>query len=667
VKPLSEIIEAKKAAEAELLQRPGVTAVDVGYKYVKGKRTDKLAIRVHVAKKTDAVPPYERIPPEINGIPTDVIENKYVAQVAKAPVNTLLSADTGEYNPLQGGISIGPCRSVGGDVYAGTLGAIVRDRATGATMLLSNFHVMCIDNGWRLGDTMTQPSLIDTGLCPADVVATLQRASLGGQVDCAIAQQNARSALPRIVEIGGVAGVAAAAVGMAVRKRGRTTELTYGSVDGVSGSVSIDYGDGIGTVTLIDQISIAPTTSQNAAFSDHGDSGSVIVNGSNMVVGLLFAGATDGSLTWANPIQSVLNTLAVDLLTSDGIGGYDLESPADLAFAFDYDSSGKADHLALYRPGTGTIWILKNTAGQFSAVYAQGDPGSGIGGYDLKSPADQVFAFDYDSGGKADHLVLYRPGTGTFWILKNTGGQFSAVYAQGDPGSGIGGYDLKSPADRAFSFDYESSGKLDHLVLYRPGTGTIWILKNAAGHFTPVYAQGDPGSGIGGYDLKSPADLAFAFDYDSSGKLDHLALYRPGTGTMWILKNAGGHFTPVYAQGDPGIGIGGYDLKSPADRAFAFDYDNSGKLDHLALYRPGTGTIWILKNTAGNFAPVYAQGSPGNGIGGYDLKSPSDHVIAFDYESIGKNNYLIPYRPGTGTIWIIKNTNGSFAPVYTAP
>ncbi|MGH7512472.1 MAG: hypothetical protein ACREOQ_06055, partial [Gemmatimonadales bacterium] len=50
------------------------------------------------------------------------------------------------------------------------------------------------------------------------------------------------------------------------------------------------------------------------------------------------------------------------------------------------------------------------------------------------------------------------------------------------------------------------------------------------------------------------------------------------------FDSAGGQFSPVYAQGDPGNGIGGYDLASPADRAFAFDYDGSGKLDHLALY-----------------------------------------------------------------------------------
>jgi Zn-dependent metalloprotease len=63
----------------------------------------------------------------------------------------------------------------------------------------------------------------------------------------------------------------------------------------------------------------------------------------------------------------------------------------------------------------------------------------------------------------------------------------------------------------------------------------------------------------------------------------------------WATVGIRLQFSPVYAQGDPGSGIGGYDLRSPADRVFAFDYDGSGKLDHLALYRPGTGTIWILK------------------------------------------------------------------------
>ncbi|CAM6121961.1 unnamed protein product [Calypogeia fissa] len=342
-----------------------------------------------------------------------------------------------------------------------------------------------------------------------------------------------------------------------------------------------------------------------------------------------------------------------------------LKSGLQWIFARDcHLNSRKVNDLALYRPGTGTIWILKNENGVFSPRYAEGDPGTGIGGYNLLSWADRVFAYDYDHSGKVDHIALYRPGTGTIWILKNSNGTFLPVYAQGDPGSGIGGYDLRSAADRAFAYDYDHSGKLDHLALYRPGTGTIWILKNENGVFSPVYAQGDPGYGIGGYDLRSRADRIITYDYDHSGKMDHIVLYRPGTGTIWILKNCYGIFIPVYRQGDPGNGIGGYDLRSPADRIFAYDYDSSGKMDHLALYRPGTGTIWILKNSNGNFSPVYAQGDPGTGIGGYDLLSRADTAFAYDYDGSGKKDHIALYRPGTGTIWILKNDNGVFSRVY---
>ncbi|KAF2254664.1 putative M10A family peptidase [Trematosphaeria pertusa] len=335
-----------------------------------------------------------------------------------------------------------------------------------------------------------------------------------------------------------------------------------------------------------------------------------------------------------------------------GIGGYDLRSPEDRVFAFDYGHSGKLDHLCFYRPGTGTFWIIRNNHnGSFTPVYNQGDPGAGIGGYDLKSRADRAFAFDYDHNGKQDHICLYRPGTGTFWILRNRSGVFEPVYAQGDPGSGIGGFDLKSPADQAFAFDYDHTGKLDHVALYRPGTGTFWILRNRSGVFEAVYAQGAPGNGIGGFDLRSPADRAFAFDYTRSGRKDHVCLYRPGTGTFWILQNGAGVFNAVYAQGDPGHGIGGYDLKAPIDQAFAYDSDK------LVLYRPGKGAVFVLRNNGGSFEKVYAQGDQadqGRGIGGFDLRSGADRAVDFDFESKGRTDHLVFVRPGTGTIWILK-------------
>jgi len=367
----------------------------------------------------------------------------------------------------------------------------------------------------------------------------------------------------------------------------------------------------------------------------------------------------------SSPKPQVLLREFSGVIPPSGIGSYDLLSTDDNVFPFDYDGSGKLDHLVLYRPGSGTIWILKHEEGQFTPVYAVGAPGNGIGGYDLASGNDRVFPFDYDGSGKLDHLVLYRPGSGTIWILKNTKGQFTPVYAAGAPGNGIGGYDLAASNDQVFPFDYDGSGKLDHLVLYRPGSGTIWILRNQGGQFTLVYAAGAPGNGIGGYDLASPSDRIVPFDYDGSGKLDHLVLYRPGSGTIWILKNTKGQFTPVYAAGAPGNGIGGYDLAASNDQVFPFDYDGSGKLDHLVLYRPGSGTIWILRNQNGQFTAVYAASAPGNGIGGYDLASPGDRIVPFDFEGTGKLDHLVLYRPGSGTIWILEHSGSAFSPVYT--
>ncbi|MBA2305565.1 MAG: hypothetical protein H0W08_23430 [Acidobacteria bacterium] len=305
-KPVSEaralgaIIVAKEAVEEDLLQRAGVTGVDVGYKYVGGERTDEIAIRVLVRNKGN-VPKAQQVPATINGIPTDVIERTFE-----------LHADTGRYTPVRGGISIGPCRAIGGFVFTGTLGAIVRDNATGNPMLLSNFHVMCVDNGWAVGDQMAQPSRVDTGSCPGDVVGTLQRAVLSASVDGAVSSLAGRTHSCEIVDIGNVEGTTAATMGMAVRKRGRTTSLTHGTVDSVSLSVNVDYGDGLGTRTLTNQIGLAPNTALNPSFGERGDSGSVVVNAARQVVGLYFAGSSDGTGV-ANPIAAVLSALNISM------------------------------------------------------------------------------------------------------------------------------------------------------------------------------------------------------------------------------------------------------------------------------------------------------------------------------------------------------------------
>jgi hypothetical protein len=77
------------AAVAELdkvrqnwLKRPGVTAVDVGYKIKEGKLTDELAIRVHVKRKLprETLDEHGLFPEHLGRFSVDVIEADYGPQ-----------------------------------------------------------------------------------------------------------------------------------------------------------------------------------------------------------------------------------------------------------------------------------------------------------------------------------------------------------------------------------------------------------------------------------------------------------------------------------------------------------------------------------------------------------------------------------------------------------
>lgn len=307
---LTTIIAQKETSLTSLWKLSGVCGVDVGFKYVKGQRTEEIAIRVLVEHKKKNVPEKQRVPKTIKGIKTDVIERTIVPMVARKPLaEAVPGPDTGKYDPLEGGISIGPDRASGGYVFAGTLGCIVEDQASGEPWLLSNFHVMAVDSAWKPGDLMDQPSRVDGGSA-SDQVGVLTKAILTTQVDGALCTVSGRKTDCSIVDLGEVTGTAGVTLNQPVRKRGRTTLLTYGFVDAINGTVKIDYGDQIGVKTLTDQIGIRSDPDHNAKFSDHGDSGSVVLDAEGHIVGLLFAGSEDG-YTYINQIDQVLSALNI--------------------------------------------------------------------------------------------------------------------------------------------------------------------------------------------------------------------------------------------------------------------------------------------------------------------------------------------------------------------
>lgn len=329
---LEECRRVLREARSELFRKPNVVAVGVGYKTVGGKRTSELALicSVEVKKSKEKLLTGEAIPESIQSIPTDVYPTGVIyAQQTR----------TERHRPAPGGVSIGHYL-----ITAGTLGCLVRKNNT--TFILSNNHVLANSNDAALGDAILQPGPADGGTVQNDTIANLSEfvpiqfgtttipcpigngvasllnglaAAIGSStrlqaaataaaadnlVDCAIAQPiNPGDVINQILEIGTISGVADGTLGMSLKKSGRTTGLTTGSIQQIDVTANVSYGTNK-TATFVDQL-------MAGAMSQGGDSGSAVLNDQNQIVGLLFAGSN--TTTIINRIQNVFQALQVTL------------------------------------------------------------------------------------------------------------------------------------------------------------------------------------------------------------------------------------------------------------------------------------------------------------------------------------------------------------------
>jgi hypothetical protein len=320
-----ELFAIKDRADAYLTTLPNVTSVGLGGRVRRGERINELVLKVHVDTKVpeSELPPEERIPPEFEGIPTDVVEMPHTGTTSQtAPTGTpeipLLPRDTERKRPLIGGKKI--MADLPG-VGWGTLGCLlVKVGDATKVYALTNWHVVVHGSTVpTLGTTKAgQPTNSDSVTkCCSHIIGTIVAGGRDGVRDAAAVElEPGMQWTADIAEIGAVAGrhtVTGAEAGThpAVRKRGMRSRLTGGTIDSI-GQTKVVNG-----VTFNNVIVVTPNANPALPagtpyfFSRKGDSGSALVNDANEVVGLHFAaphppysGAVAG---WALPIDVVVN------------------------------------------------------------------------------------------------------------------------------------------------------------------------------------------------------------------------------------------------------------------------------------------------------------------------------------------------------------------------
>jgi hypothetical protein len=307
----TEDVRAAIAAQNRHMLRlhaiPGVVGTAVGL-----RAGGDAAVQVFVVDNTA-----RDIPSRLDDVPVDVkVTGMLVA----------FSDPTIRLRPAPLGFSVGHP-----SITAGTIGARVTNGSQ--VFILSNNHVLAASNDASIGDPILQPGTFDGGTS-ADQIATLHAFApidfAGGNnwIDAAIALStptNLANATPvddgygtPNSEIFGDANSdriidnPSTLLNVPVKKYGRTTKLTSGTITGINATVDICYEVlfifCVKSARFVDQLIITP-----GGFSGGGDSGSLIVtdNTSANPVGLLFGGS--GTQTIANRIDHVLAWFNVDI------------------------------------------------------------------------------------------------------------------------------------------------------------------------------------------------------------------------------------------------------------------------------------------------------------------------------------------------------------------
>lgn len=331
VRALKEELLTLPAELVDIVARTGPFAAFALPRDIASRTLGAIALGVAMAKKQYCLAVrLQRSGPLVSAM-TDVIKRRAKGEVDIQYVGNLVkfaSPSTPAFyrqrlRPLRIGSSISDVQA--GLVSAGTLGCFVARRQSPHYIgMLTNNHVIANENRNALGTHVVQPGTLDEDARPENLVGELGkfarlRRNATNEVDAAVADiyddvdydPRQLGNLGTLTEQGTVVDMPA---GGTVHKVGRTSGQTKGRITAFDvDNVRIEYD--MGVLRFDNQIEIEGTA--NRPFSDSGDSGSLIVDDALRAIGLLFAGGDEGGsngkgLTYANPIETVLDQLEVE-------------------------------------------------------------------------------------------------------------------------------------------------------------------------------------------------------------------------------------------------------------------------------------------------------------------------------------------------------------------
>lgn len=264
------------------------------------------------------------IPAHLEGVPVVVRMTGEFHALKPAAGGSNKVITTAKFTPP---VPIGVSTGNADECSAGTIGARVTDGIN--FYALSNNHVYVPENDAVIGSSVLQPGRYDTQcLATGTVIGALAsyipiNFAGSNEVDAALASVS-ENMVGKATPSNGYGTPASStvgpAVGTSVKKYGRTTQQTTGTITGINAAINVNYGT-LGTATFNNQIIVQ----SGKPFLKGGDSGSLLVTSNGFYpVGLLFAGDSTGKYAVANEINKVLDSFSCKtctpprLLTIDG-------------------------------------------------------------------------------------------------------------------------------------------------------------------------------------------------------------------------------------------------------------------------------------------------------------------------------------------------------------